>query len=613
MHNQKPVLTISLLISDRLDTIPRCLDSLKPIMDAIPSELILIDTSKNPEVHKLLLKYTDKVYEFEWCQDFAAARNEGLKRAQGEWFLYLDDDEWFVEYDELITFFQSGEYKKYGCANYQVRNFYNKEYTRYGYASVTRVFRIYDDTKFVGKVHETFQSTKGEQKYLEVIANHTGYIFDSEEKIREHFERNSKILLPMIDEEPDCLRWRAQMVQEYRSVQEWDEIVVFCQKSLSNIKQINSSMERNHLATIYAGTVEALMSLKKFEDAISVCNKILKDERSIELLKARTYYCLAECYAELGEWKSVKKYAERFLEKYSKLSVNQALMREEKGSLIVRDSFDRPHIKGAYSMLIYSELKRGNCDALQKYYECLEWNEEDAIVQGKLVKAIADAFLHMEYIPVFSQIITDVYSKEEIFNYMCAEAQRVEKENEKLFKKVALVYAKADSNFWFIWYCRIIAADASGDKVKIEEAFKGFLKSVLNVFHLPDKLHEIILKYDIQIAKLWEEVLEDKWDEQMTYYVTNHDVECIHRLRRYLKCYFSEEDEKYVAFEKLVQEKENAAKPKIELLEIRNKVLQQITVLCDNGMKKEALQVIQQLKSMFPDDEEIEVWEKELS
>ena len=89
MNNQKPVLTISLLISNRLDTIPRCLDSLAPIMEAVPSELILIDTSKNSEVHELLLKYTDQVYEFEWCHDFAKARNEGLKRAKGEWFMFF--------------------------------------------------------------------------------------------------------------------------------------------------------------------------------------------------------------------------------------------------------------------------------------------------------------------------------------------------------------------------------------------------------------------------------------------------------------------------------------------------------------------------------------------
>jgi glycosyltransferase involved in cell wall biosynthesis len=93
MSNTDLQLTISLLISDRLDTVPRCLDSLRLILDAIPSELILIDTSKNSKINALLKTYTDQVYEFEWCNDFAKARNEGLKRAKGEWFMFLDDDE----------------------------------------------------------------------------------------------------------------------------------------------------------------------------------------------------------------------------------------------------------------------------------------------------------------------------------------------------------------------------------------------------------------------------------------------------------------------------------------------------------------------------------------
>ena len=58
---KRPVLSISMLVSDRLDTIQRCLDSLKPIMDAIASELILVNTSKNDKVRDVIEKYTDKI------------------------------------------------------------------------------------------------------------------------------------------------------------------------------------------------------------------------------------------------------------------------------------------------------------------------------------------------------------------------------------------------------------------------------------------------------------------------------------------------------------------------------------------------------------------------
>ena len=52
-------------------------------------------------------EYTDNIVSFDWCDDFAAARNAGLEHAKGEWFLYLDDDEWFEDVTTIIDFFQS--------------------------------------------------------------------------------------------------------------------------------------------------------------------------------------------------------------------------------------------------------------------------------------------------------------------------------------------------------------------------------------------------------------------------------------------------------------------------------------------------------------------------
>ena len=210
MGEIRPQLTISLLISNRIETIPRCLDSLRPIMDAIPCELILTDTSRNPEVHKLLLEYTDKVYEFEWCNDFAKARNLGLKKATGEWFMFLDDDEWFADSKALIEFFRSGEYKNYDYAKYKVRNFKDTESVYYDDCWLERLFRIEDDSHFIRKIHEHFSPMKGREKNVSALVYHSGYIYETLEDRRKHFERNKTLLLEMIKEEPDNIYWWLQ-------------------------------------------------------------------------------------------------------------------------------------------------------------------------------------------------------------------------------------------------------------------------------------------------------------------------------------------------------------------------------------------------------------------
>ena len=95
-------LTISLLVSDRTATLGRCLASLKPLLRELDSELIVVYTGSNPDTLELAKQYTSHIIPFTWCNDFAKARNVGLSAAKGEWFLYLDDDEWFEDVDEIL-------------------------------------------------------------------------------------------------------------------------------------------------------------------------------------------------------------------------------------------------------------------------------------------------------------------------------------------------------------------------------------------------------------------------------------------------------------------------------------------------------------------------------
>ena len=110
MKDTPILLSISMLISGR-EEMKKSLDSLHYFTEAFPCEIILVDTGCSPEQRALAEQYADKIIDFEWCNDFAAARNVGLKEARGEWFMYLDDDEWFDNPQQIVNFFVSGEYK----------------------------------------------------------------------------------------------------------------------------------------------------------------------------------------------------------------------------------------------------------------------------------------------------------------------------------------------------------------------------------------------------------------------------------------------------------------------------------------------------------------------
>ena len=178
--SKKPILSISILCSKAYDHIKKCLDSLLPVCEKLETELVLVDTSQEPKVRELLTQYTDKIIPFTWINDFSAARNAGLSACTGEWFMFLDDDEWIIDPEPLIQFFRSGEYKEYGCANYLQRNYHDLEWNHYSDFWVSRMIRLEKETHFESKIHEYIIPIHGDCKGLELYVGHSGYIFQTQ-------------------------------------------------------------------------------------------------------------------------------------------------------------------------------------------------------------------------------------------------------------------------------------------------------------------------------------------------------------------------------------------------------------------------------------------------
>jgi len=219
-------LTIGMLVSNHVDMIRKCMESIKPLLDAVPSELVVLDTKgeKTDGSIEIVREYTDKIYRFTWCNDFSAARNALLDHANGEWFLYFDDDEYFDNVQEFIDFFQSGE-----CENYYTGFYYTRDYDADGSYSMGiagRMIRRTVNTRFEGKVHETFNEVFAPNKQFNCFTHHYGYVYSSPEARLKHQERNVSILTEMLQEEGYTPKICAQLVQEYLSVEET------CQKGL---------------------------------------------------------------------------------------------------------------------------------------------------------------------------------------------------------------------------------------------------------------------------------------------------------------------------------------------------------------------------------------------
>lgn len=569
MKNQKPLLTISLLISNRPDTIPRCLDSLLPLMEALPSELILIDTSKSKEIHEMLLGYTNLVYEFEWCNDFAKARNEGIRRARGEWFLYLDDDEWFEGIDQIVDFFKIQEYKQYCSANMPIRNYTNLKYTQYTDGWVTRLFCL-EGVRFEGKVHEYLYNLNGKQKFLTEMIYHSGYVYDSPEKRRKHFERNSKILLELVEKEPEVLRWQAQMVQEYYSVDEWEKIIEFCEPRVQSTRETEAFMERNNFCTLYAGLLDAYQNLGKNDEFYALCEKINKDERSTDLLKGFIELRKAEVYTSLEDLEKAREFAKRYLERFERLKDDDTTMQTQAGALLLNRTYEKNYLDTAYNVLIYADLKQEKSGALEQLADHMEQDEKGFTLSVKLLLHLVELMISQEDKSQLERIVKIAVKDEDMQRVLCAEAQKREENKEPGFLEIAKIYAKAESDFWYIPYCRLIVADANKNKKAVEEAVEELVKVMPNAFYLTDHAYEIIKKYRIKVALLWSKLLGKNWPAVIHQFVNNCTDEVIQKVEEFVSEVYEQNDWHSVSLQVALMERQVAAGPQMKVLEYYN-------------------------------------------
>jgi len=92
---KSPKISLCMIVKDEEDNIGYALDSVKDLVD----EMIVVDTGSTDNTVEVCQKYTDKIYHYKWNNDFAAARNESLKYAAGDWIFVLDADEVLYQKD----------------------------------------------------------------------------------------------------------------------------------------------------------------------------------------------------------------------------------------------------------------------------------------------------------------------------------------------------------------------------------------------------------------------------------------------------------------------------------------------------------------------------------
>lgn len=144
-------ISLCMIVKNEEEVLENCLKSVQKACD----EIIIVDTGSTDKTKEIAAKYTKKVIDFKWIDDFSAARNFAFSHATMDYILWLDADDVLLEddYKKLLAL-----KKKLNDEIDVVSMVYNIAFDDYGNPTFTyrrnRLVKRINQYKWDGVVHE---------------------------------------------------------------------------------------------------------------------------------------------------------------------------------------------------------------------------------------------------------------------------------------------------------------------------------------------------------------------------------------------------------------------------------------------------------------------------
>jgi len=86
-------LSLCMIVKNEEKNLKKCLKNAKIYAD----EIIIVDTGSSDKTKEVAKEFTDKIYDFVWCDDFSKARNFSFDNASFEYCMWLDADDFLPD------------------------------------------------------------------------------------------------------------------------------------------------------------------------------------------------------------------------------------------------------------------------------------------------------------------------------------------------------------------------------------------------------------------------------------------------------------------------------------------------------------------------------------
>lgn len=259
-------LSVCIITKNERKNLKKCLEALKPY----PFELVVVDTGSTDGTYELARQFTDALYSFAWCDDFARAKNYAVSKASHDLVLVLDSDECVTALD-VSRLKEQCRLHPDAVGRILRRNFmYCGEEIRSG---VEYLNRLFDRRRFryEGRVHEQLVRIDGGGADIEtyvtgIEADHSGYLLRPEEK-QKKAERNLSLLKRMLEDEGEEPYLLYQLGKSCYMAERYGEAAAYFGRALSydlneRLEYVVDMVETYGYALVNSGQAKEALGLE---------------------------------------------------------------------------------------------------------------------------------------------------------------------------------------------------------------------------------------------------------------------------------------------------------------------------------------------------------------
>jgi GT2 family glycosyltransferase/tetratricopeptide (TPR) repeat protein len=263
----RPTVSLCLIVRNEEANLPDCLRSAADLVD----EIIVVDTGSTDRTKELAAGFGARVYDFPWVDSFAAARNESVGHARGQWIFWLDADDRLDEPNraKLRALFAGlpDENIAYVMKCLCLPDPVNGAATEVDHV---RLFRNHPEVRWQYRVHEqilpAIRRQGGGVRWTDVVIHHTGY---QDPALRhQKLERDLRLLRLDQAEHADEPFILFNLGSVYQELGQLTEALPLLRRSLDRSAPGDSIVRK-----LYALLVQGHRQLGQPQEALAVCRQ----------------------------------------------------------------------------------------------------------------------------------------------------------------------------------------------------------------------------------------------------------------------------------------------------------------------------------------------------